>query len=504
MIAETKIVSTVALNGLEVISVEVQVQVVTGGRPSFILVGLPDKAVAESRERIRSALVSMGISLPSGRVTVNLSPADLQKEGSLYDVPITVAILVAMGQIDQEDVMGFLFLGELSLDGRFNAVNGVLPAAIYAQEKGLGIVCPKSQETEAGWAGNASVLGVERLYDLVRHFQGIALIPFAEPPPPREDETVDTVTIDLKDIKGQRMARRALEIAAAGEHNLLMNGSPGVGKSLLAKSLPGILPPMTAQEILDVSMIYSVAGLLPEGGLVYQRPFRDPHHSASLPSLVGGGTHARPGEVSLSHRGVLFLDELPEFQRATLEALRQPLENGVVQVSRVKAVCSYPAGFQLVAAMNPCRCGYLHDPARVCSKAPLCAEQYLSRISGPFLDRIDLHVEVPRVSMITLHSDKPAESSAVVRQRVVAARQRQYDRYGISISNARIPFNTLESFLFASNETLSKIQKHAHVQGLSMRSYHRILRVARTIADLGAREAVEWVDVEEALAFRGV
>ena len=395
-------INTVAFQGIEALDVDVQVSLASG-LPAFTIVGLPDKAVAESRERVRAALGALGLSLPPKRITVNLAPADMVKEGSHFDLAIALGLLAVMDVIPADEIAGYAALGELGLDGALIPVAGVLPAAIQANARDLGLICPEKNGGEAAWAGGAEVLAPADLIALVNHFKGTQVL---GPPAPAEAEGGENYP-DLRDIKGQESAKRALEVAAAGAHNLLMIGPPGAGKSMLAQRLPGILPPMGAEEALDVTMIASVAGLLTNGALTRSRPFRDPHHSASMAALVGGGIRARPGEVSLAHQGVLFLDELPEFNRGVLDALRQPVEAGRVMVARANAHVSYPARFQLVAAMNPCRCGYLADAARACSRVPKCGADYLARISGPLYDRIDLHVDVPELSATDLALPPP-------------------------------------------------------------------------------------------------
>ena len=385
-------VYTVSFQGIEVLPVRVEVQI-ANGLPSFTIVGLADKAVAESRERVRSALSGLGLSLPPKRITVNLAPANIVKEGSHFDLPIALGLLSAMEIIPERSVSSFTIMGELGLDGTISGVTGILPAAIFANSLNQGFICPFSQGSEAAWSGISNILAASSLLELINHFKGLCTLPYPEKLSPE----VNTSFLDIKDIKGQESAKRALEIAAAGGHNLLLIGPPGAGKSMLASRLPSLLPALTSKEILEVSMIHSIAGMIKEGRLVSNRPYRSPHHSASMVSLVGGGNKAKPGEVSLAHKGVLFLDELPEFQRSALEALRQPLETGSISISRANLHVSYPAKFQLVAAMNPCRCGYLGTPGQECSRAPKCGEEYQSNISGPLLDRIDMHIEVPSV-----------------------------------------------------------------------------------------------------------
>ncbi len=496
-------VKTVAFQGIDVTEVEVQVQV-SPGLPAFTIVGLPDKAVAESRERVRAAILSLGLALPAKRITVNLAPADLAKEGSHFDLPIALGVLIAMGVVPQDALSGYYALGELSLDSRLMPVSGVLPAAVGACAEGYGIICPAACGREAAWAGDLEVLAPASLTALLNHVKGRQVLSPPEPPHPESDISGP----DLKDVRGQYTARRALEIAAAGGHNLLMIGPPGTGKSLLASCLPGILPPMTAREILDVSMIYSVAGEIVEGRLSERRPFRAPHYSASIAAMVGGGQKAKPGEISLAHHGVLFLDELPEYARTVLESLRQPMETGEVTVARVNAHLTYPAQFQLIAAMNPCRCGYVSDAAQACSKAPRCASDYQAKISGPLLDRIDLHVEVPMLSSYEMMSKQPGEPSADVAARVARARERQLARYKDAalpaLINARASGSLLESHVVPDSAGQQLLEDAAGRFRLSMRAYTRILRVARTIADLEGCEAVGKQHIAEALSYRQI
>ncbi len=493
------IVQTAAYLGLEARSVEVQCQLTTGV-PAFSVVGLADKAVGESRERVRGAIASLGLSFPPKRVTVNLSPADLPKEGSHYDLPIALALLGAMGVIDAETLRSYLFVGELGLDGRIAPSPGVLLAALHASEREMGLVCPASQGAEAAWAGQVEVIAAPDLLSLLNHFRGQGRL--APPEPGRMEEPV--VSTDLRQVKGQEVAKRALEIAAAGGHNLLMCGPPGAGKSLMASCLPGILPGLTPAEALEVSMVASVAGTLDGGRLIRTRPFRAPHHSASMPALVGGGLKIKPGEVSLAHLGVLFLDELPEFQRAALNSLRQPLETGEVSVARANSHVTFPARVQLVAAMNPCRCGHLGDPALGCSRAPRCAADYQAKVSGPLLDRIDLHVEVEAVTAADLGLPPPAEGSAEVRVRVAAARDRQTARYGEEgpRTNAEIDGKWLEEHAMPDEPGRQLLAQAAEAMRLSARGYTRVLRVARTIADLAGAEQVRRIHVAEALSYR--
>jgi len=495
-------VVTVAFQGVEARRVDVEVQF-TSGEAKFFLVGMGDKAISESRERVRAAFAGLGLSLPARRIIANLAPADLPKEGSHYDLPIALAIMAGMGVIPPDALADWAAIGELSLDGRITQVAGALPAAVAANAMGLGLICPEACGPEAAWAGETRILAAPSLIALVNHFRGTQVLSPPRPGPMLEGERIP----DLRDVKGQENAKRALEIAAAGGHNLAFLGPPGSGKSMMAARLPGLLPPLTSEELLETSMIHSVAGLIAKGELTRTRPFRSPHHSASMAALTGGGLKAKPGEVSLAHNGVLFLDELPEFSAQALDSLRQPLETGEVVVARANAHVRYPARVQLVAAMNPCRCG-LGGPGRgACGRAPRCQTDYQGRISGPLMDRIDLQIEVPPVTAADLALPPPAEGTAQAAVRVAAARAVAAERAagagkGVMALNARAEGEWLDTIADLDPPARSLLTRAAEAGGLTARGWSRTLRLARTIADLEGSPGVRRAHVAEALIYR--
>lgn len=495
-------VTTVGFRGIEAVPVEVQVQT-TPGFLAFVIVGLPDKAVAESRERVHAALHASGLALPAKRLIVNLAPADLPKEGSHYDLPIALALMAALGAIPGDRLEEYLVLGELALDGTIAPVAGVLPSAIAANGLNRGLICPSACGPEAAWASaDMDIIAARSLIAVANHFRGTQIIARPEPALASPGAAIP----DLAEIKGQETAKRALEVAAAGGHNLLMVGPPGAGKSMLAARLPSILPPLSPRELLDVSMIASIAGELTDARLSPRRPFRAPHHSASMAAMVGGGIRIKPGEASLAHNGVLFLDELPEFAPQVIDSLRQPLEGGEVSIARANGRVTYPARFQLVAAMNPCRCGMAGEPGRSCPRGPRCAADYQARLSGPFLDRMDLRIEVPAVSAVDLIAPRAAETSADVAARVLHARETQRARYeaegASTLINAQCPQALLEKVAAIDGPALALLRDAAASARLSARAYHRIIKVARTIADLDGAPAIGRIHLAEALSFR--
>lgn len=491
-------IATLSFEGVEARRVDVEVQIASGG-VHFILVGLADKAVGESRDRVRAAFAGLGLALPPRRIVVNLAPADVPKEGSHYDLPIALGIMAAMGVVPPDSLDDWLAFGELSLDGRVVPTAGALPAAVAASSMGLGLICPEAGGPEAAWAGDARILAAPSLIAIVNHFRGVQVMG-----PPAPGPMLDAPPVaDLRDVKGQEQGKRALEIAAAGGHNLLFIGPPGSGKSMLAQRLPGLLPPLTAGELLETSMIHSVAGLIARGALTRARPFRAPHHSASMAALVGGGLRARPGKVSLAHNGVLFLDELPEFPSQALDSLRQPLETGEVMVARANFHIRYPARVQLIAAANPCKCGHGGAERGWCGRAPRCQRDYMRRISGPLMDRIDLQVEMPPVTAADLALPAPAEGTAEAAARVAEARALQMERAGDSGTlNARLEGGELERIATPDELGRTLLVRAAEGGALSARGSTRTLRLARTIADLDGSTAVRRIHVAEARIYR--
>ncbi len=497
---------TFALVGIEAVPVDVEVDIAAAQVPRTVLVGLPELTVRESVHRIERALDNQGYVLPTGRTVVNLAPAELRKDASAFDLPIAVGILIASGQVRAaaETAGETALVGELALDGSVRPVAGVLSMALQARQCGCRrLIVPRGNAREAAVVGELEVYGVAALPEAVAIFAGTDAI---EPVPLSAAELSSETArydVDFADVRGQEFAKRALVIAAAGGHNLLMLGSPGGGKTMLARRLPTILPPLTMEESLETTRIYSACGLLPPGeGLMRLRPFRAPHHTISDAGMVGGGSHPQPGEISLAHHGVLFLDELPEFNRRSLEALRQPLEEGRVTISRAAHAATFPADFILVAAMNPCPCGYLGDPKRRCQCSPVAVEKYRGRISGPLLDRIDLHIEVPAVPYDDLHRPGDGASSAVLRQQVEAARQLQRQRLGPGLLNGRMGPRHIRQHCVLDATGRSLLQNAMESLGLSARAHDRILRVARTIADLEGVPHIRAEHVAEAITYR--
>lgn len=489
--------STVAFDGTNARHIDVQVQITTYGNGHLSIVGLPDKAVSESRDRVQAAFSSLGFMTPYKKTIVNLAPADIPKEGAHFDLPIAMTLMAAMGILPEDAITDWCAIGELSLDGSITRVPGALPAAVRANAQGLGLICPEDNGPEAAWAGDLPILAPNNLVQILNHFRGQQLMSRPEP-----GELLDHASnLDIRDVRGQETAKRALEVAAAGGHNMLMVGPPGSGKSMLAARLPGLLPPLSPAELLDVSMVHSVAGLLERGKLSRVRPFRDPHHSASMAAMVGGGVKAKPGEASLSHRGVLFLDELPEFTAQVLDSLRQPLETGEITVARANAHITYPARFQLIAAMNPCRCGTAGANGIACRRGARCAIDYQSRVSGPFMDRMDIQIDVPAVTPADLALPPDKEGSADIAKRALDARNLQMERNG-GLTNTEIPQNRLEHVAEPSYDGRKLLIQAAETLGLTARGYHRVLRLARTLADLSGSESVQRLHIAEALSLR--
>ncbi len=494
---------SVGLNGISGYQISCECDL-SGGLPAFDIVGLPDAAVRESRERIRSAIKNCGFDFPMRRITVNLAPADTKKEGALYDLPILLAVLAASGQI-QADFSDSVFIGEVALDGTLRPVSGALPCAAAAAENRFPkIFVPFANAPEAALAKGPVVFGVDSIQELIGFFRGERTIYPAEP---NENHLEQSYPVDFSEVRGQENAKCAMEVAAAGGHNLLMNGPPGSGKSMLARRLPTILPEMTFQESLQTTMLWSVAGMTDRfHPLVTERPFRAPHHTSTAVSLIGGGRDLHPGEISLAHNGVLFLDEFPEFPRHTIDVLRQPLEDGFVTVSRASGTVTFPCRFMLVAAMNPCRCGWYGHPSGRCRCTQTQVDAYIGRISGPMLDRIDICTHVREVAFQDLNGRSTAEPSSAIRARVNAAREIQKQRFaGTDVAcNAHMPASLIERFCVLGGEEQAMIRRAFDKFGMSARSYHKILKIARTIADLASSESITCRHIAEALQYRGL
>ena len=502
MVAKTK---TFSFSGIEANPVDVQVKI-SSGNSVFSIVGLPDKSVGESKERVRGAITSTGLSWPFEKITVNLAPADLQKEGGHFDLAIAIGIMVEMGVLPQYLIDKYFIMGELSLDGSVNSVSGIISSAITANQMGCGIICPKANGREAAWAGDVDIIATPDILSLINHLKGEQILNRPE----NFQNFQNNKYPDFADVKGQEQAKRAIEISASGGHNILMIGSPGCGKSMLASRIPSILPDLELMEMLEINMIASVSDKINDGKLIVSRPFREVHHSCSMPAMVGGGVKAKPGEVSLAHNGVLFLDELAEFPRQVLDSLRQPLENQEITISRANSCATYPANFQLVGAMNPCRCGFLGDATKECKRAPICGEEYKNKISGPLLDRIDIVVEVGQFDFFANQKNNfKNESSEIIKHRVTEVRSLQRRRFAefeelknMQMLNSKMSGKFLEKFCKIDEGLQNILQNFVTKSKTSIRGITRILRVARTIADMENSEEISRGHLLEAISYR--
>ena len=499
-------VKTVAFVGMLPMEITVEAQI-SPGIASFCIVGLPDKAIAEAKERIRSAFFTLGLGFPAKRVIINMAPADIPKVGSHYDLPIALAILCSMEIINQEALINSVVMGELGLDGSLGYISGTICAAMFASEKEMSIICPRRCANEARWSGNQSIVAAESLGQLLNQLTGKVQIPLVQLEP--LGQISSECSDDFSDVRGQFVAKRALEIAACGKHNVLMVGPPGSGKSMLASRLRTILPPLTSKEMLETTCIYSLAGMLPEEGIICTPPYRTPHHSASLVAMVGGGANAKPGEISLAHNGILFLDELPEFQRQTIEALRQPLEDRHITISRARGHITYPANIQLIAAMNPCKCGYYGIQSKECNKVPKCAKEYLNKISGPVLDRFDIILRVNNISDEELLSPQNVSTnlSEIIRTRVQVVQEKQIERcesHNVFSNqlNGQVSNKYLDKIANITDEATEFMKEAMSRAYFSARGFHKVVKVARTIADMRSSEKIEIADLSEALQYR--
>lgn len=489
--------------GLDGVIIEIEVDIANKGFPTFNLVGLPNKAIDESKDRVRTAISNIGFEMPDSRLTVNLAPADIPKEGSSFDLPIALGILVAAGMVDSTSVKNAFFIGELSLEGTIRGVSGVLPLALLARDKKIKtIYVPTQNSLEASAVEGIEVIPVYNLKELVFHLNGQKKIKSTPSLSLDHFRSSNPIDIDFEGIRGQETAKRALEIAASGFHNIHLKGVPGAGKTLLSRAFPSLMPSLEREEILEVSKIYSIVGLLQEKGFITTRPFRTPHHTTSRIGLIGGGTHPMPGEISLAHRGVLFLDEFPEFPRSTLESLRQPIEDGKICISRAAGSISFPCRFLLIAASNPCPCGYLGHPTKKCCCTLYAIQQYRKRLSGPILDRIDIHIDIPPVKEEKLISHEKAESSSTVKERVCTARKKQIKRFGHAFTNAEMSSNQIRTICKMSDAASTLLKTAITRLALSARSYFKIIKIAQTISDLDNTDRIEGKHIAEALQYR--